>query len=666
MLARYRSQLAIVGAGLLLLPPAVYSQEESSFRSRVRAAFDQDIPTVSEQDVARDFLQRTREERDPNLDTDIPELSQRTEGPRITVKKIQFHRLKEYPEYGIDRETVEKLAEELRVKFMKEDQILAGGYTVDDMQELALQLDGMGARYSAENLGERELRKLVNVIDKQNSVRGLTFGDLEEIAAELTSFYRKQGLFLAQVQIPAQEVTDGVITMTVQEGVLGQVVAENNRNYSLDQLAEPFEDQQGKLVSHENVEEGLYLLNDLPSLNITGYFSAGDNPGETKLNLRVRDEQSWRAVVRADNHGSMFTGDQRLFTSVDWLNPLGIGDALTVGYLKSTNVSDSDSDFGSDLGQFRYSLPLFGPRTRLQFSADYNEFSLQDNDNQKNVINLLEITGVNESYALTLDHKFRRSRDFNLTGSFSLTDKESKLDAIIELPDPGDHVYGGEFGIYMDSLSNGAVPMMNILNAKIQYGEHQNKVEPERGENQNTSKSERGNSFGKFAADTNSLLFIPMPFSDNKSRLIFKSRWQYSDKSLPAFEQFSLGGASGVRAFDVRDFSADQAALLSAEWYFELPEVLNPRIFGNHLNDIMQVALIADGGYGVVKNYEADVHDDWGTLSGAGLLFKFNWEETFASQISVAWPTMAKSSIEGTGDDPDDPTIYADFSFFFN
>lgn len=656
MRARFRGPLAIFGAGLLLLPEAGYTQEEeSSFRSRVRAAFEQDVPTVSGQDVSREFEQRRREARDPNLDTDIPEVSQRTEGPRISVKEFRFHRLQEFPEYGITREKVEQLAEELRAKFMKEDQKVASGYTVEELEELALQLDGIGARYDSEELGPAELRRLVNMVEKQNAERGLTFGDLEEIAAELTRFYRRQGLFLAQVLIPAQEVSDGVVTLTVQEGLLGQVAAENNKKYSLEQLAEPFEGHRGELVSHEVIEESLYLLNDLPSLNITGYFSAGENPGETKLNLRVRDEQSWSAVTRFDNHGSLFTGDQRMFTSVDWLNPLGIGDALTIGYLKSTNADNLDSDFGSDLGQFRYSLPLFGPRTRLQFSADYNDFSLQDYEDKGNVINLLDITGVNESYALTVDHKFRRSRDFNLTGSFSLTDKESDLSAIIELPEPGDHVYGGELGFYMDSLSSGDISMMNILNAKIQYGEHQNEVDPERGEK-----------FGKFAADTSSLLFIPMPFSDSRSRLIFKSRWQYSDKSLPAFEQFSLGGANGVRAFDVRDFSADRAALLSAEWYFDLPEALDARIFGSSLNEIMQVALIADGAYGAVTNYEADVHDDWGTFSGAGLLFKFSWKEVFASQVSVAWPTMSKSSIEGTGDDPDDPAIYADFSFFFN
>ncbi|SFC36142.1 Hemolysin activation/secretion protein [Microbulbifer thermotolerans] len=655
MLVRLKNQLAFAGVSLLL-PAFVCAQEgESGFRSRVRAAFDQNAPTIAEPDVTRDFLQRTQEREDPNLNTDIPEIARRNHGPRITVKKFRFHRLEEYPEFGITREVVEQLAEELRVKFMKEDQILAGGYTKENLEELALLLDSMNAQYAPEELGAAQLRKLVSIIEKQNAERGLSYGDLEEIAAELTRFYRRQGLFLAQVQIPAQEVENGVVTLTVQEGLLGQVAAEGNRKYSLEQLAIPFEDQRGKLVDHKSIEEGLYLLNDLPSLNVTGYFSPGDNPGETKLNLKVRDENPWRAVTRLDNHGSAFTGDQRSFTSVDWLNPLGIGDALTIGYLKSTNADNLDSDFGSDLAQFRYSLPLFGPRTRLQFSADYNEFSLQDLKDPNNVVNLLNIEGVNESYALSVDHKFRRSRDFNLTGSFSLTNKKSDLNAIIELPEPGDHVYGGEVGFYVDSLSNGTVPMLNILNAKIQYGEHQKEVDPE-----------RGNDFTKFALETSSLFFVPLPFTDTQSRLILKSRWQYSDSSLPAFEQFSLGGASGVRAFDVRDFSADRAGLLSAEWYFDFPDALNPRIFDYRLNDILQVALIADGGYGVVNNYEQDIHDDWAGLSGAGLLFKLSWEESFASQISVAWPTMSKSSVEGTGDDADDPAIYADFSFFFD
>ncbi|WP_444934708.1 ShlB/FhaC/HecB family hemolysin secretion/activation protein [Microbulbifer sp. JTAC008] len=641
-----------IGAGFLVSQVPAFAQEDgSNFRNRVREAFNQDTSTINEVDVTQDFLQRTYESEDPNLNTEIPEISQRNQGPRITVKEFKFHRLEEYPEFGISRETVEEMAEELRAKFMKEDQILASGYTVDNLEELAILLGNMNAQFNPGGLGPAELKKLVSVIEKQNKERGLSYGDLEEIAAELTSFYRRQGLFLAQVQIPAQDVENGVVTLTVQEGLLGQVVAEDNEEYTDEKLAEPFEDQRGHLVNHENIEEGLYLLNDLPGLNVTGYFSAGDNPGETKLNLKVRESDSWRASFRADNHGSLYTGSERVYATVDWLNPLGIGDALTLGYLKSN--PGSNSYYGSDLGQFRYSFPLFGPRTRLEISADHNDFNLFDEEDEGNVINLLEISGVNKSYALSLDHKFRRSRDFNFTGSFGLTEKKSDLEGIIEFT--SDHVYGGEVGIYMDSLSNGFLSMLNIVSATAQYGEHQNTVEPGRGDD-----------FNKLAINTSSLIFLPMPFTDDHSRLIVKGRAQYSESNLPGFEQLSLGGASGVRAFSARDFSADMGAVVSAEWYVNFPEFMNPILFNQRLNDIFQVALIADVGYGYVNNYEDTVEDDWARFSGGGMLFKMNWSDSFSSKVSVAWPIMSSSSIVNTGVGEDEPTVYADFSIFYN
>ncbi|WP_444929375.1 ShlB/FhaC/HecB family hemolysin secretion/activation protein [Microbulbifer sp. SSSA002] len=633
--------------------PAFAQEDGSSFRSRVREAFNQDTATINEVDVTEDFLQRTYEAEDPNLNTEIPEIAERNQGPRITVKEFRFHRLEEYPEFGISRETVESMAEELRVKFMKEDQILASGYTVDNLEELAVLLGAMNAQFNPGGLGPAELRKLVGVIEKQNEERGLSYGDLEEIAAELTSFYRRQGLFLAQVQIPAQDVEDGVVTLTVQEGLLGQVVAEDNEKYTEEKLAEPFDSQRGQLVNHENIEEGLYLLNDLPGLNVTGYFSAGDNPGETKLNLKTRESGSWRATFRADNHGSLYTGSERIYTTVDWLNPLGFGDALTLGYLKSN--PESDDDYGSDLAQLRYSFPLFGPRTRLEISADHNTFNLYDETGENVAINALGISGVNKNYAISLDHKFRRSRDFNFTGSFGLTEKESDLEGIVEFDN--DHVYGGEVGVYMDSLSNGFLSMLNTLSATAQYGKHQNLSVDEEG---------RGEDFNKLAINSSSLIFLPMPFTDDHSRLILKGRAQYSESNLPGFEQLSLGGANGVRAFSARDFSADMGAVLSAEWYVNFPEFMNPIVFNQRLNDLFQVALIADVGYGYVNNYEEDLEDDWARFSGGGMLFKMNWSDSFSSKVSVAWPIMSSSSIANTAVGEDEPTVYADFSIFYN
>ncbi|MDP5210436.1 ShlB/FhaC/HecB family hemolysin secretion/activation protein [Microbulbifer sp. 2205BS26-8] len=652
-------KLALLVSITFVLPitPGQAQEDNAGFRSRVRDAFDQNTPTVNESDITKDFLQRTYEAEAPNLNTRIPEISRRNEGPRIAVKKFRFHRLEEYPDLGIDRETIEQLAESLRIQFMKEDKRLASGFTLEELEELAGLLDSMKAQLNPQGLGPAELIKLVSVIERQNEDRGLSYADLEEIAAELTGFYRRQGLFLAQVQIPAQDVENGVVTLTVQEGLLGQIVADDNDQYAQGKLVAPFEDQRGKLVNHADIESGLYLLNDLPALNVTGYFSAGENPGETKLNLKVRDTNRWKASFRVDNHGSLYTGAQRAYATIDWLNPLGIGDALTVGYLKSNPGSD---DFvGSELAQLKYSFPLISPRTRVQLSTDYNDFGLYDEENENNIINVLDINGLNKSYTFSIDHKFIRSRDFNVTGSLALSDKESDiggipgLDRILSFTN--DHVYGGEVGFYIDSLSNGFLSMLNIVNTTLQYGEHKNTVE-----------KGRGDRFTKLSLNTSALIFLPMPFSDDHSRLILKSRAQYSDSNLPGFEQFSLGGANSVRAFSVRDFSADRGGVLSAEWYMSFPDAIDPELFGQRLNDMFQVALIADIGYGYVNNYEAGLKDDWARFSGAGMLFKFNWNDRFSSKVSVAWPLDSGSSIPNLTVGEDQPTVYTDFSVFYN
>lgn len=643
---------ALIAAQVSLLAVGVNADEGnfplSNFNKSLRGEFDRGVTPFSQSDITKDFLYRTVDENAPKLDTDIPEQSYRENGPRILVNKFDFHRLQEFPEVGITREKVEGLAEDLRVKYMKEDQVFASGYTREELEELATFLDKVGARENPEKLSPQSFKQLVGIMKQQNAERGINYSDLEEITGELTHFYRQNGLFLAQVQIPAQEVKDGVVSLTVQEGRLGKVVVEDNQRYGEADLVHPFGSKLGGLVSHGEIEEGLYLLNDLPGLNVTGYFSAGDSPGETALNLKVRNEKSWKVAVRADNHGSTFTGDERLYTVGELLNPMGIGDALTLGYLKSEDPGKSD------LAQFKYSFPVFGPRTRLEVSADRNEFELKDGDSDNALINQLGIEGVNSTYALNLDHKFYRSRDFNLSAGVALTQKETDVDAVVTEFSRTEKVNGIELGMHIDGLGQ-SIQMLNIADVRLSYGSHQEDIVEGRDEE-----------FYKFALDTNSLFFVPLPFTDASSRLILKSRWQYSDSSLPAFEQMSLGGANGVRAYSVRDFSADQAVMLNAEWYFDFPEFMNFEIASGHrLNDVMQFGLLADAAYGSIVNFEDELNDDWARLAGLGFILKFNWDDTLAANISFAKPVSSVSSLEAVGDDAESLEIYADITFFF-
>src|SRR5690554_7134528 len=92
--------------------------------------------------------------------------------------------------------------------------------------------------------------------------------------------------------------------------------------------------------------------------------------------------------------------------------------------------------------------------------------------------------------------------------------------------------------------------MLNTANFTVQYGSFKTPV-----------KTGQDKDFIKGTLDTGSLFFIPIPFSDNYTRLITNTKIQYSDSALPSFEQFSLGGANAVRAFKVGGFSADKAFL---------------------------------------------------------------------------------------------------------
>jgi hemolysin activation/secretion protein len=648
--SRYLASLLVANLGLASAP--LWADEGkfplSNFNKSLRGEFDRGVTPFSQSDITKDYLYRTVDENAPKLDAAIPEQNFREEGPRILVKKFDFHRLQEFPEAGVTRDKVEGLAEELRVKYMKEDQTFASGYTRGELEELAGFLNKVGARENPENLTPESFQQFISIVKQQNAERGINYTDLEEITSELTHFYRRNGLFLAQVQIPAQEVKDGVISLTVQEGRLGKVVVEDNQRYSETALTTPFGSKLGGLVSHAEMEEGLYLLNDLPGLNVTGYFSAGDSPGETALNLKVRKEKNWKVAMRADNHGSTFTGDERLYTVGELLNPLGIGDTLTLGYLRSEDPGKSD------LAQFKYSMPIMGPRTRLEISADRNEFALEDGESENALINQLEIEGVNSTYALNLDHKFHRSRDFNLSAGIGLTQKKTDVEAVVEEFARVEKVNGFELGMHVDGLGQ-SIQMLNIADVRVSFGSHQEDIAEERDED-----------FYKFALDTNSLFFVPLPMTDASSRLILKSRWQYSDSSLPAFEQMSLGGANGVRAYSVRDFSADQAVMVNAEWYFDFPEFMNFDIgTGHRLNDVMQFGLLADAAYGSIVNFEDELENDWARLAGLGFILKFNWDDALAANISFAKPVSSISSVEGVGEDAESVEIYADITFFF-
>ena len=147
--------------------------------------------------------------------------------------------------------------------------------------------------------------------------------------------------------------------LTVLEGKLGKVTVANNERYKSEFITKSFDDLLFQPVNEKDIEQKLYLLNDYPGLDVYGYFKAGDQVGDTWLNLQVRGENRWSAVARFDNHGSELTGEQRLYGEVQAHNPLNVADNVTLGVLKTF---DPDK---ATYGVFRYRLPVVSEKYHL-------------------------------------------------------------------------------------------------------------------------------------------------------------------------------------------------------------------------------------------------------------------------------------------------------------
>jgi hemolysin activation/secretion protein len=91
---------------------------------------------------------------------------------------------------------------------------------------------------------------------KKQLERGFSIGELQEVADEVTRYYRTKGLILSTAVVPVQTITDGVVDIQVFIGRLGRVVTEGNKTYDLEILEKPFSKLIGQPVTQHEIESG--------------------------------------------------------------------------------------------------------------------------------------------------------------------------------------------------------------------------------------------------------------------------------------------------------------------------------------------------------------------------------------------------------------------------
>lgn len=198
------------------------------------------------------------------------------------------------------------------------------------------------AYFSTERLSELWAEKL-----------GTTVGldDLDAIAARITSLYRQEGFVLAQVVIPAQDVTSGTVQMTVLEGVIGNVhmIVSPNAPIRPELVqARLARIEPGKPLMQRDLERTMLTLSDLPGIRVSSTLEAGSTPGTVDLLVQVEPERRWDFTVIGDNYGTREAGELRMGVLGRINSPFMIGDNLDVRALVAQAADTAYGRVGYD------------------------------------------------------------------------------------------------------------------------------------------------------------------------------------------------------------------------------------------------------------------------------------------------------------------------------
>lgn len=167
--------------------------------------------------------------------------------------------------------------------------------------------------------------------------------EVERARASLEKVYADKGYQTVAVEIPQQDVKDGVVILKVTEGAVGRLRVRGSQYYSLDQIkAEAPSLAEGTVPDFNAVTRDIVGLNQQPDRRVTPALRAGVAPGTVDVDLQVEDRFPLHGSLELNNRYSSDTKPLRLNGSLRYDNLWQLGHSLTLGY----QVAPEDTDDG--------------------------------------------------------------------------------------------------------------------------------------------------------------------------------------------------------------------------------------------------------------------------------------------------------------------------------
>lgn len=378
----------------------------------------------------------------------------------------------------------------------------------------------------------------------------VTFADLEQLAARAMAVYQKHGFGLVQAFVPVQEVVDGVVKITISEGVLGNVsidVAEGTpvpkeRVEKTLAVLEP-----GKPLNGMEYERAMLLLSDLPGIKPQSAISAGAASGTTDLVVQVSERDRFQYGLELDNYGTRDSGRHRLTGSMRWASPFERGDNLDLRLMLAQGMHTAFGRISYETPVGYRGLRIGGGLARVQYELG-GPFAP------------LEPTGTGNVADLSFSYPIIRQRSTNLfiRGTVDSKDLTDRFEAVGF--ETRKRIRGAGIGMSLERRDKFLGGGYTSANALLYRGNLDIKDATSEAFDNPPFGYDTEGSFGKFTLQLARLQHIAPKLS-----LFLGTGLQRASKNLDAYEKLSLGGAKAVRAYATGEVLVDDGWLATME-----------------------------------------------------------------------------------------------------
>lgn len=434
--------------------------------------------------------------------------------------------------------------------------------------------------------------------------RCLGLEQIQRLVQQISDWYLNRGYVTSRAFLTGQDLTGGVLRITVLEGRLQEVRLGNQLS---SMLVSAFPGRKDKILNLRDIEQGMENINRLRRQPVSIDILPGTRPGYSVVNLRAAEEFPFQLELAVDNSGQKSTGSEQINGLLIGNNLVGIADRWTLSGGRSSDFSTARDaqivqaslslPYGYWLADYGYTWSSYLATYRQPYEWRY------EGANETHRLNFSRVLYRDDRLKTSLNFGLTRRSSRNYLNDNQLRSSSRKLTHWSTGINHSQKLWGG-YATFNPSFSRG-VSWFGAENDRYKWGE--------------TPRAE----FSKWHFSAS--YYLPL---SREWYWLTSVYGQWSHKQLYGSERLTLGGESSVRGFKEQYISGDNGVY----WRNEASRTLLTLPW---LGDINAFAAL-DGGY---LRSGPDDSEARGTLVGGALGISGQGRDV-NHHVMLGWPLV--------------------------